>query len=118
MTLKEGYALLGGSYDELMQRMLKEDRICKYLNKLLQNPVMRNLEEALEKGDCDNAFREAHNLKGTCAMLELGKLSNSASELTEALRGGEIGADVPELWAKVQKEFKETAAIIEQMVAN
>ena len=74
MELRLVYEQLQGDYDDVIGRLLTEDRVKKYLFKFMDSPTMSLLLEALEKEDFEVAFRESHNLKGISANLGLSKL--------------------------------------------
>ena len=86
MDLLSFFSVVGGDYNEVMSRLLKEERIIKYLNKFKDSTEYAQLLDALEKEDWELAFRMSHSLKGMCANLGLGKLRASSSELCELLR--------------------------------
>ena len=58
-----------------------------FLIKFLSDPSYVTLCEALKEEDYEKAFRAAHTLKGVCDNLALSRLGESASVLTECLRG-------------------------------
>ena len=88
MTLQEFFEETGGNYDEVMRRMRKEERVRKFAGMFLRDDSYRLLNEAMESGNCEDAFRAAHTLKGVCANLSFTRLLDSVSAVTEELRGG------------------------------
>lgn len=86
MNLKECFDAFGGSYDEVMGRLITEERVKKFLLMFLKDTSFSDLETAMGNEDYDSAFRAAHTLKGVCANLGIAKLGSISSELTEALR--------------------------------
>jgi len=92
MTIREFYATLGVDSDQLLARLGNEERIHKYLLKMLDDKSFELLTESMTRGDTALAFRAAHTLKGIAANLEFVALLQSSSALTEALRG-----DTPDL---------------------
>lgn len=74
-------------YETGLNRFMgKEVLFKKFLLKFLDDQSYVRLKENIEKKDCDEAFREAHTLKGVAANLALNELSEAASEITELLR--------------------------------
>lgn len=90
MTLTECYAAFGGDYDEVLQRMMSESFVRKFLYKFLEDGTYAELRSALEQEDCETAFRAAHTMKGICQNLGFEKLYASSSMLTDLLRGGSL----------------------------
>ena len=75
--------------------MEKEALFKKFLLKFTDDQSFPHLKENIEKQDCEEAFREAHTLKGVAANLAL-------NELTELLR------------AKKLEEAKEKLPMLEE----
>ena len=90
MRPEQFYQEIGGSYQEALTRMPDDRRIVRYLGMFLQDTSMEELGKAMTAGDAEEAFRMVHALKGTCLTLGLGRLTVSASELTEILRTGRL----------------------------
>ncbi len=86
MTIQECYEKLGGNFDDVMARMMKEERVAKFAVMFLDDPSYGQLSEAMDAGDVEAAFKAAHTLKGVCANLSLSRLQKSAIDVTEALR--------------------------------
>lgn len=95
MTLQEFYKVMGGDYESVKNRMIKEEIIRRFLWKFLNEPSYFMLQQALEKGDYRKAFLAAHSLKGVCGNLGMEALGSCASQMTELLRNqNEGGPDV------------------------
>ena len=60
----------------------------KFLLKFPENTVMTDLEQHMESGNLEEAFRDAHTMKGMVGNLSLYKLMNIAAKVTETLRAG------------------------------
>ena len=86
MTLEECYRALGGSYSDVLARLVNDKMITKYLNKFTEDTSYRDIFAALENNDYETAFRAAHTLKGICLNLGLENLYKAAYKVTEALR--------------------------------
>lgn len=87
MDVKECYEAMEADYDGVMGRLLKEDRVKKYLLKFAQRDDYQQLELSLKEGRYQDAFRHAHDLKGNGLNLGLVKLYTASDVLCEALRG-------------------------------
>lgn len=104
MTLKEFYAAIEGSYDDMTARLATEARIKKFLLMFPKDQSFNELCKAMEEKNYELAFRSAHTLKGLCLNLGLERLRRSADEITEALRGNQNnGAD--ELIGQVTEDY-------------
>lgn len=108
MELREIYEQINGDYDSVFSRLHNDERIKKYLLKFINNKLDTLIRNALDAGDYETAFREAHNLKGICANLNIDKLGKSASELTEALRGRNPEVDISSLVEAMQADYDMT----------
>lgn len=118
MTTKECYELMGADYEDVMDRLLNEKLIKKFLYKFADAKDMGELQSSLEAQDYETAFRMAHNLKGVCANLGLKKLGASSSELCEELRDGRYTDRVAPMLATVQTDYDRTLAAIRQLQAE
>lgn len=90
MTVKEGYSLLGGDYEEVRSRLRGDERIRKYAGMFLKDSSYNNMVKGLESDNHEEAFRGAHSLKGVCMSLGFSKLYDSAFRITEILRGNDM----------------------------
>ena len=88
MTVQECYEAMGGSYDEVLSRFRKEERIQKFLGKFLADPSYETLRKTLAEDNRAEAFRAAHTLKGVAQNLGLVRIYTSSSAIAEILRGG------------------------------
>lgn len=109
MTVQECYKQVGGDYDEAMSRLRTDDRIKRFLLKVADDQSYNNLRENLKAHNMEEAFRAAHTLKGVSSNLSLTKLHDSASEMTEALRGKtEYTPDLEDYFQKVTEDYELT----------
>lgn len=116
MTVEKCYEVMEGDYKDALGRLVTEERIKKFLLKLLNDTSYSELCAAMEKKKLEDAFRAAHTLKGVCKNLSISALAYSASNLTEALREREAyGDDLDELLEKVKKDYSLTIAAIQML---
>lgn len=116
MTVKECYDNMKANYDEAFSRLRSDDRIKKFLLKVLNDPSYDLLIESMQNKKVEEAFRAAHTIKGICLNLAITGLGYSASVLTEALRGRkEYGADLEPLLQKVKKDYSLTTVCIKML---
>ena len=101
MTVREFYDSIGGNYDEVMSRLMKETRILTYLKLSLSNSDCSAIVAALDAEDYDAAFRSAHNLKGVCLNLGLGDYTKAVTEVCESVRHGKPDFDLSGMVAEM-----------------
>ncbi len=92
MNLQDVYAALGGDYNAMLQMMMKQERVARFLRKFPNDKSFAELQAALAEGRTQDAFRAAHTMKGVCGNLGLPRVKNLSEQATEALRGGDIDA--------------------------
>lgn len=90
MTVEEFYAAIGGDYDAIMRRLPSPDKVLRFVTLFLKDNNYNELKAALNDDNTENAFKAAHNLKGVAANLAFRELTAAASDITEALRNGDI----------------------------
>lgn len=104
----------GIEIDGMLERFMdNEAMIQRFMLKFLDDQNMIKLQEALESGDTDTAFRAAHTLKGLCRNLSLQSLDKVSSEITELLRVGDMAA-AADMMPKVQQEYATTVEVIKE----
>lgn len=117
MTLEECYEAMGGDYKGVMGRLLKEERIVRFLGKFKNDNMLEPLEVSMEKGAWEELFCAAHNLKGVCQNLGLTKLADSSSELCELVRNGEPSVDVTPYVEQVREDYARTMEALNQTLS-
>lgn len=117
MTLQECYAALGGNFDDVMGRLRSERLVQKFVLKFVDDGSFDLLKRSFEEGNAQEAFRAAHTIKGMCQNLSFSLLEKSSTELTEALRGGDLEAGRP-LLPSVEKDYAITIAAISNFKAE
>ena len=86
MTVKQCYEAIGANYEEVESRLRTEERIKKFLLKVLNDKSYDLLCTSIEQNNMEEAFRAAHTLKGISQNLSLTILYNSSSVLSDVLR--------------------------------
>ena len=79
---------MGGDYEEVLSRLVKEERIEKYMLKFLDDTSFTDLCKAREEAMHEEVFRMIHTLKGVSQNLGFTMLYRVSDEMTEAVRGG------------------------------
>lgn len=116
MTVKECYRIMGADYEDVLQRLLDDKRIKKYLGKLLDSNELQQFEDCLVMENYEEAFRHMHNIKGLSLNMGLSPLHKSSDILCEALRGGKPAVDVEPLLQDVKKDYETIAAAIQELL--
>lgn len=86
MTVKQCYEAMGANYEEVESRLRTEERIKKFLLKVLNDKSYDLLCSSIEQSNMEEAFRAAHTLKGISQNLSLTTLYHSTSILSDILR--------------------------------
>ncbi len=88
----------------------------KFLKKLLDNPNFDSLKENMADKDYEEAYRNAHTLKGVAANLGLDPVQKTSSDLVEELRNkknDEVDVERAEAaWGTLQEVYQRFYDII------
>lgn len=118
MTIQECYACMGADYAEVMYRLGKEERIEKYLGKLLRGNSFSELCAAVEEQRWADAFASAHSLKNLSLNLALTRLSRTTGLLCDALRHKLTEDDISALMTAVRRDYGETCAMVSALLGG
>ncbi len=118
MTIKEFYETMGVNSEGIIARFATEERVKKYLGKLLEDKTFLNLAKAIEQADYEQAFFAVHTLKGVAANLDLLPLYQACGQLTEILREQKRPdeAEARALYRRVQAAYESVIAQIPQVL--
>lgn len=111
MTLKECYDAIEGDYEDVIKRLMSEKLVQKFVLKFLSDSSFDNLVNDLKNGNYDDAFRDAHTLKGVSQNLSFTKLYMSSDKITEALREKNID-EANSLLPQVEADYNKTVSAI------
>ena len=118
MTVKECYEAFGGNYDEVFSRLRTDERIARFLQKVVDDGSYKLLTDSVATNNVDEAFREAHTLKGVCGNLSISRLGESSTALCEYLREKRVIDDaVMTMLEKVKEDYELTMSNIRQLIA-
>lgn len=115
MTVKELYDAVGADYNDASNRLLDDARIKKYVLKYVEQTELADLEKALKEERWEDAFRNAHNIKGISLNLSLTNLHDPSSELCEMLRNGKPAEDPSPLFEKVKQSHEKFYALVKEL---
>lgn len=99
MTTEEFYQAIGGNYQDVLRRLMTEERVLRFVKKFPADDSFSLLKASLEIGAQGEAFRAAHTLKGVAQNLGFTALYGKTVVVTDILRTGsmEVAEHMPEL---------------------
>ena len=114
MTIEQCYEQLHGDYAQVIQRLPSPALVERFVGKFLDDGSFSELTSAMAAGQTEAAFRAAHTLKGVSANLGFEQLRQSASTLTEFLRGKAepVPAEAHPLMEQVRQDYQMTVDAI------
>ena len=114
MTIEQCYEQLHGDYAQVIQRLPSPALVERFIGKFLDDGSFSELTSAMAAGQTEAAFRAAHTLKGVSANLGFEQLRQSASVLTEFLRGkaDPVPAEALPLLEQVRRDYQMTVDAI------
>lgn len=119
MTVEECYKAMGGDYADVVSRLRTDDRIKRFLMKVLEDGSYAELVRNLTDRNIPEAFRAAHTLKGVCMNLSLTTLFHAVNQLTEALRGKQEYSDsMAPLMTAVTKAYERTTECLRRLAVE
>ena len=105
----------GNDYDAALERTAGDTELLGQLMLMFKSDGgFAALSKALEEDNCRAAFAAAHSLKGSSGMLGMDPLFAVMSEITEALRAGEL-EPAKTAFPKAKDEYEKGLAIIGEL---
>ncbi len=103
---------LGCNTDEALERFVGDEELyLTCLDEMLADAQLDKLGEALEAGDCDNAFHYAHYLKGVYGNMGITQAYRDCAEMTEVLRRNDLGEQLLLTYRRVRELIENIKAI-------
>ena len=116
MTVQECYEAFQGNYQEVISRLRTDERVAKFLQRVLADGSYQLLCDSLATNNVDEAFRAAHTIKGVCLNLAITRLGQSSSSLCEYLREKRVIDDqVLTMMQQVSQDYELTIGCISQL---
>ena len=81
MTIRECYDAMGGNYADVEGRLRTEERIKKFVLRVLNDSSYDLLCTSMETRNMPEAFRAAHTMKGMCQNMAFTRLFQSSHEM-------------------------------------
>ena len=111
MNLKDCYIKFGGDFDEVLDRLRREQTVEKFVYKFLNDKSFNLFESSMGNKDYDEALRAVHTLKGICQNLSFTRLFESSSLVTKALKENDWNKAV-DMMPQLSKDYRETIDVI------
>lgn len=107
---------MGAEVEETLERLMGDEKMyVEYLQKFPANENIINLRKAVDAGDCENALREVHTLKGVALNLGLLPLMDVCMDMLLDFRAGN-NEDALGQMDEVEECFREWADAIEKNI--
>lgn len=105
----------GVDLNKTMDRFMNNEALyLKFLKRFPEDPNYVQLKEHISAGAYEEAFRDAHTLKGVAGNLGLDPFYKIVSELTEDLRSREYGR-LDEYLRRAEENYEMLTQIIRQL---
>ena len=111
MNLKDCYITFGGDFDEVLDRLLREQTVEKFVYKFLDDKSFNLFESSMGNKDYAEALRAVHTLKGICQNLSFTRLFDSSSLVTKALKENDWNRAV-DMMPQLSKDYREIIDVI------
>lgn len=117
---KEQLKNAGVDVDTGLKRFMNNEALyMKFLNKFLNEPTYEQLRECIQNEDYQEAFRQAHTLKGVSANLSMTLLAEDVSRLVELLRNcenptEEVTVQAKELMSEITEKYLNVSSILKE----
>lgn len=118
MTIKECYSAMNADFEDVMSRLLTEQRVAKFVQRFPADTSHQLLLDSFAANDIETAFRASHTLKGTAANLGFSGLFDKSSAVCEDLRHGNPSANIAEMIKDCTEEYNHTISVINDYIAN
>lgn len=90
-TTRQSLEALGMDLNQTLARFVGNEKLLfRFLNKLPQDETFEKLKQAIDAGDTEDAFHQAHTLKGVVGNLGLDDIFNAVDPMVETLRQGQL----------------------------
>lgn len=104
----------GFDVDGTMRRFLNNEGLyIKCLKKFLDDSSFEKLKEAYDNGNCNEAFKSAHTMKGLISNLGINPLYNLLLPVVEKLRVQDM--NISEEMKQLEALYQETYKLIDEL---
>lgn len=115
MTVQEKYANINESYEEVLLRLNKEERIERFSKMFFTTGDFEELEKCVQNKDIPNVFEYAHRIKGNSINIGFENFAKKVDELVELVRPREISDydKMNNLFSKIKIEYEKIKTTFE-----
>ena len=89
MSIENFYNKIGGSANNILERLGEKSFVKKFIVKFLNDPTMDMLRKDVKNKDLNKATFDAHTLKGICSVLEFVRLKEFTEQFLLCLKQNE-----------------------------
>lgn len=108
----------GINVDEALRRLMNnETLLIRVLLRFTNDTSFAALQKALSEGRVEDAFTAAHTLKGVAGNLSMGPVYMLSSDITEALRAGDLET-ARETMPQLEEKYQAVMAAIRTLPAR
>lgn len=109
---KQALVSLGMDIEQTKARFMgNEAMLLKFLHRFADDKSFAQMRDAIEAGDSEAAFHQAHTLKGVAGNLGLGTIFEMVGPMVEELRAGDLGVAAERMPA-LEAAYSEAIAVI------
>lgn len=102
---------------EGIDRFMKQEALfLKFLLRFLEEPDMKKIQEAYQKGDVQECFTAAHSLKSLVGNLAITSLYEPIKPFVETLRAGEFPEESE--FISLQEKYDQVVCTLEKISAK
>lgn len=118
MTVKECYETIKSDYNEVFERLGKEERIAKFSKMFFTTGDIDSLKNAVDANNGELAFEISHTMKGNCLNIGFTVLTKKISDFVEYVRCREIKdpAEAKRLYDAILEEYENNKKVFDQLV--
>ena len=102
MTIEEFYTKIGGSAENILERLGEKSFVKKFIVKFLNDPTFEMLKEDVKNKNFEKANFDAHTLKGVCSVLDFNKLKALTEQFVLCLKQDK---NYDEIWQLLNNEY-------------
>lgn len=90
MTIKEKFEAIGENYDDVFNRLMKEERIERFTKSYFQTGDYEELEKCVKARDIPNTFESSHRMKGNSLNMGFTKFAAVVDILCNFVRHNDV----------------------------
>lgn len=117
MTIQNFYKEMEGDYEEVLARLMTEDRVNLFINRFFEAEDLIKINTAIKQRNGIDAFEFSHRLKGNALNIGFNKLARITDQLVEPLRSRHINEPdkIQYLYEAVAAEYDKIHKLVSQI---